>query len=46
MMVEYTQQHVVMGGVGDEVNLEVDIFGKYIVHLMAAYVHKIKPSSE
>lgn len=38
MMVEYTQQNVVMPlkKVGDKVNLEVDILGKYVEKLLGA----------
>lgn len=39
MLIAYTQERVVMGGksVGDEVNVEVDMMGKYVQKSVAGY---------
>lgn len=47
MMVEYTQQKVVipLKKVGQKVNLEVDILGKYVERLLSSgFVENMKPS--
>ena len=40
MLIAYTQEKVVMGkkGVGEEVNVEVDMIGKYVEKVVSAYL--------
>lgn len=42
MLIAYTQTHVVMGGkkVGESVNVEVDMVGKYVEKSVAAYFNE------
>lgn len=46
MLVEYTQQHVILPKkkVGDLVNLEVDMIGKYVERCLSAHANKHLPS--
>lgn len=43
MLIAYTQEKVVMGGkkVGDEVNVEVDMVGKYVQKSMEGYLQSL-----
>ena len=47
MLVAYTQQRVVMVGkkVGNRVNLEVDILGKYVERLLSGYRNPVVSTS-